>query len=202
MPVSNSRDTILIERRYAAVFGTITDESIVALAGGVEEKLRDALAKVLALPAGAFAESATLAQKVRESMKSRKAYLDTGVLFGEAATDKAIDLLGDKSDDPSLEDLQTVIPSLIELYGLDAVRLMAVQYSTSLGGFRKLVSTDSRFAIPATLATTSATSSSQTSSVDAAAQEAKRKQRAERKQKDKEARSKAELQRRAARGRI
>jgi hypothetical protein len=66
MPVSNSRDTILIERRYAAVFGTITDESIVALAGGVEEKLRDALAKVLALPAGAFAESATLAQKVRE----------------------------------------------------------------------------------------------------------------------------------------
>jgi hypothetical protein len=64
MPVSNSRDTILIERRYAAVFGTITDESIVALAGGVEEKLRDALAKVLALPAGAFAESATLAQKV------------------------------------------------------------------------------------------------------------------------------------------
>ena len=202
MPVSNSRDTILIERRYAAVFGTITDESIVALAGGVEEKLRDALAKVLALPAGAFAESATLAQKVRESMKSRKAYLDTGVLFGEAATDKAIDLLGDKSDDPSLEDLQTVIPSLIEPYGLDAVRLMAVQYSTSLGGFRKLVSTDSRFAIPATQATTSATSSSQTSSVDAAAQEAKRKQRAERKQKDKEARSKADLQRRAARGRI
>ncbi len=202
MPVSNSRDTILIERRYAAVFGTITDESIVALAGGVEEKLRDALAKVLALPAGAFAESATLAQKVRESMKSRKAYLDTGVLFGEAATDKAIDLLGDKSDDPSLEDLQAVIPSLIELFGLDAVRLMAVQYSTSLGGFRKLVSTDSRFAIPATQATTSATSSSQTSSVDAAAQEAKRKQRAERKQKDKEARSKAELQRRAARGRI
>ena len=202
MPVSNSRDTILIERRYAAVFGTITDESIVALAGGVEEKLRDALAKVLALPAGAFAESATLAQKVRESMKSRKAYLDTGVLFGEAATDKAIDLLGDKSDDPSLEDLQTVIPSLIELYGLDAVRLMAVQYSTSLGGFRKLVSTDPRFAIPATQAATSATSTSQTSSVDAAAQEAKRKQRAERKQKDKEARSKAELQRRAARGRI
>ena len=202
MPVSNSRDTILIERRYAAVFGTITDESIVALAGGVEEKLRDALAKVLALPAGAFAESATLAQKVRESMKSRKAYLDTGVLFGEAATDKAIDLLGDKSDDPSLEDLQTVIPLLIELYGLDAVRLMAVQYSTSLGGFRKLVSTDSRFAIPATQATTSATSTSQTSSVDAAAQEAKRKQRAERKQKDKEARSKADLQRRAARGRI
>ena len=51
MSVSNSRDTILIERRYAAVFSTLTDDSIVKLAGAVEEKLRDALAKVLALPA-------------------------------------------------------------------------------------------------------------------------------------------------------
>ena len=35
MPVSNSRDTILIERRYAAVFSTLSDDSIVKLAGAV-----------------------------------------------------------------------------------------------------------------------------------------------------------------------
>jgi len=51
MPVSNSRDTILLERRYAAVFTTFSDESIAKLAAAVDEKLRDALAKVLALPA-------------------------------------------------------------------------------------------------------------------------------------------------------
>ena len=82
MPVSNSRDTILLERRYAAVFTTITDESIAKLAAAVDEKLRDALAKVLALPAGTFDDAATVAPKVREAMKARKAYLDTGVLFG------------------------------------------------------------------------------------------------------------------------
>ena len=132
MPVSNSRDTILLERRYAAVFTTFSDESIAKLAAAVDEKLRDALAKVLALPAGTFDDSATVAPKVREAMKARKAYLDTGVLFGEAATEKAIEVLGDKSEDPSLEDLNNVLPSLIEEFSLDACRLMAIQFSVSL----------------------------------------------------------------------
>ena len=201
MPVSNSRDTILIERRYAAVFSTLSDDSIVKLAGAVEEKLRDALAKVLALPAGAFTEPATLAPKIREAMKERRSYLDTGVLFGEGATERAIELLGDQSDDPSLEDLQLVIPALVETFGLDAVRLMAVQYSVSLGGFRKLVLTDDRFKIPSAPATTTrgATGSS---TFDAAAQDEKRRARAERKEKDRQDRAKAEAQRRAAYGRI
>ena len=200
MPVSNSRDTILIERRYAAVFSTLSDDSIVKLAGAVEEKLRDALAKVLALPAGAFTEPATLAPKIREAMKERRSYLDTGVLFGEGATERAIELLGDQSDDPSLEDLQLVIPALVETFGIDAVRLMAVQYSVSLGGFRKLVNTDERFAIPAVpvVTTRGATSGS---TVDTAAQDEKRRARAERKEKDRIDRAKAEAQRRSAYGR-
>jgi hypothetical protein len=201
MPVSNSRDTILIERRYAAVFSTLTDDSIVKLAGAVEEKLRDALAKVLALPAGAFTETATLAPKIREAMKERRSYLDTGVLFSEGATDRAIELLGDQSDDPSLEDLELVIPALVETFGLDAVRLMAVQYSVSLGGFRKLVLTDDRFKIPSAPATTTRGATGD-STVDAAAQDEKRRARAERKEKDRQDRAKAEAQRRAAYGRI
>jgi hypothetical protein len=201
MPVSNSRDTILIERRYAAVFSTLTDDSIVKLAGAVEEKLRDALAKVLALPAGAFTETATLAPKIREAMKERRSYRDTGVLFSEGATDRAIELLGDQSDDPSLEDLQLVIPALVETFGLDAVRLMAVQYSVSLGGFRKLVLTDDRFKIPSAPATTTRGATGDPT-VDAAAQDEKRRARAERKEKDRQDRAKAEAQRRAAYGRI
>jgi hypothetical protein len=201
MPVSNSRDTILIERRYAAVFSTLTDDSIVKLAGAVEEKLRDALAKVLALPAGAFTEPATLAPKIREAMKERHSYLDTGVLFSEGATERAIELLGDQSDDPSLEDLQLVIPALVETFGLDAVRLMAVQYSVSLGGFRKLVLTDDRFKIPSAPVTTTRSTTGNTT-VDAAAQDEKRRARAERKEKDRQDRAKAEAQRRAAYGRI
>ena len=165
----------------------------------VDEKLRDALAKVLALPAGTFNDATTVATKVREAMKARKAYLDTGVLFGEAACEKAIEVLGDKSDDPSLEDLNNVLPALIEEFSLDACRLMAVQFSISLGGFRKLVNTDNRFAIPSTGATTTTTSDAPAK--DAAAQEEKKRMRAERKEKDKVARAQAEAQRRAARGR-
>ena len=201
MPVSNSRDTILLERRYAAVFTTFSDESIAKLAAAVDEKLRDALAKVLALPAGTFDDAATVAPKVREAMKTRKAYLDTGVLFGEAATEKAIEVLGDKSEDPSLEDLNNVLPSLIEEFSLDACRLMAVQFSVSLGGFRKLVNTDPRFAIPsAGNAPVAAAAAAPTK--DAAAQEEKKRARAERKEKDKAARAQAEVQRRIARGRV
>jgi len=142
-----------------------------------------------------------LAPKIREAMKERRSYLDTGVLFGEGATERAIELLGDQSDDPSLEDLQLVIPALVETFGLDAVRLMAVQYSVSLGGFRKLVNTDERFKIPSAPVTTTRGASGGTT-VDAAAQDEKRRARAERKEKDRLDRAKAEAQRRSAYGRI
>jgi hypothetical protein len=123
------------------------------------------------------------------------------VLFSEGATERAIELLGDQSDDPSLEDLQLVIPALVETFGLDAVRLMAVQYSVSLGGFRKLVLTDDRFKIPSAPVTTTRSTTGNTT-VDAAAQDEKRRARAERKEKDRQDRAKAEAQRRAAYGRI
>jgi hypothetical protein len=94
-----------------------------------------------------------------------------------------------------------VIPALVETFGLDAVRLMAVQYSVSLGGFRKLVNTDERFKIPSAPVTT-AGGATDGSSVDAAAQDEKRRARAERKEKDRLDRAKAEAQRRSAYGRI
>ena len=199
MAVSTSRDTILIERRYAAVLDSLSDESLATLTMAVSEKLRDPLAKVLALPAGSFDDAATIASKVRTGLASRKAHLDVGILLAEGATEKAIEMLGDRSDDPSLEDLQMIITPLAEEFTLDAVRLMAVQYSVSLGGFRKLVASDERFAIPASIA--KATVAATAATKDEAAQAEKRRLRAERKEKDRLARQAAEAQRRAARGR-
>ena len=199
MAVSTSRDTILIERRYAAVLDSLSDQSLATLTMAVSEKLRDPLAKVLALPAGSFDDAATIASKVRTGLASRKAHLDVGILLAEGATEKAIEMLGDRSDDPSLEDLQMIITPLAEEFTLDAVRLMAVQYSVSLGGFRKLVASDERFAIPASIA--KATVAATAATKDEAAQAEKRRLRAERKEKDRLARQAAEAQRRAARGR-
>jgi len=199
MAVSTSREHILVERRYASLFLTISDESISALATALPEKLRDPLAKSLALPAGAFTDKSTVATIIRAAMSARMAHLDTGILLSEPCTEHCIDALGTTSDDPNLTDLQAVIPELIEKFGLDAVRLMVVQYSLSLAGFKKLIATDERFALPVTAPTVSPLRSNDT---DSAEQEAKRQARKVRKERENEARAKASAQRRQARNRV
>ena len=76
-----ARDQILVERRYVAVFETIADDVVSSLAVALPENLRDALARTVALPLGAFDETSTLAQRVRQGMVARKAIIDTGVLL-------------------------------------------------------------------------------------------------------------------------
>lgn len=199
MAVSSSREHILIERRYASVFATISDESITALATALPEKLRDPLAKVLALPAGTFSDLANVATIMRQAMTTRKAHLDTGVLLSEPCTERCIEILGSTSDDPNLADLQANVGELIETFGLDAVRLMSVQYSLTLAGFKKLIATDKRFALPTTTTSISPLRPNETYNV---AQEEKRSQRAIRKGKERAARAQAQVQRRAARNRV
>lgn len=199
MTTSSSRDAILLERRYAAVLGSIPDDDLAALAAALEEDLRDHLARVLALPAGSFDSPESLGPKMREAMATRRAHLDTGVLLAEPAVEAAIEALGDRSDDPSLEDLHGVLPDLIERFGLVATRLMAVQYSVSLGGFRKLAATDERFAIPTS--TPSAPAPASKPPANDPERDATRRARAERKAREREQRARAEEQRRSARRR-
>lgn len=198
MTVSSSREHILMERRYASVFATISDESLASLATALPEKLRDPLAKVLALPAGSFGEPTAIAATFRQAMVFRSAHLDTGILLSEPCTERCIEILGSTSDDPNLADLQSSVDELIESFGLDAVRLMSVQYSLTLAGFKKLIATDERFALP-TIATTN--SPLLPIETDVVAQEAKRRQRAVRNEKDRQSRAQSQAQRRAARNR-
>ena len=149
MPMNLARDQIIVERRYIAVFATISDQSLGALAQALPEALRDPFARAVGLRRGAFDDANTLATNVRTGMVARKAIIDAGVLLSEPCTEYFVDTLGDASDDPSFEDLQAVIPAAIDKFTLDAVRLMAVQYSAALGGFRRLITEDDRFKIPA-----------------------------------------------------
>ena len=170
-----ARDHILVERRFVAMFGVVTDESLAALALALPEKLRDPFARSVGLRRGAFDDHATLAPSIRSGMVARKSIIDAGVLLSEPCTEFFVETLGDASDDPSYEDLLALIPDAIDKFGLDAVRLMAVQYSVALGGFRRLVNEDERFKIP------SATPVARVKP-DAAAQAAKRAARRERRQ--------------------
>lgn len=174
MPMNLARDHIIVERRYLAVFMTISDESLSALAQALPEPLRDPFARSVGLRRGAYDDAATLGGSIRSGMVARKAVIDAGVVLSEPSTEFFVDALGDTSDDPSYEDLQNLIPTAIDKFGLDAVRLMTVQYSVALGGFRRLVTEDVRFAIPASSTGAAAPT------VDKAAQEAKRAARRER----------------------
>jgi hypothetical protein len=51
-----------------------------------------------------------------------------------------------------LEELNELLPKAIDKFGLDAVRLMVIQYSRSLKGFRQLVAADERFAVQSAVA--------------------------------------------------
>ncbi|MBM3656863.1 MAG: hypothetical protein FJW93_01160 [Actinobacteria bacterium] len=176
MPLNLARDQIIVERRYLAVFATVSDESLTALAVALPDSLRDPFARAVGLRRGAYDDSATLADSIRKGMVARKSVIDAGVLLSEPCTGYFVDTLGEASDDPSFDDLQSLIPTAIEKFGLDAVRLMAVQYSVALGGFKRLVNEDERFKIPAS----NTAVPSRPTAID---QEAKRAARRERRQK-------------------
>jgi len=80
-------------------------------------------------------DTVTLGGLARDGMARRRAWHDAGILLAEPCTQYSIEKLGDSSEDPTLEELQALLPEVTEKFGLDAVKLMVVQYSRSLKGF-------------------------------------------------------------------
>ncbi len=199
--VSTSKEQILVDRRYAAVLSTISDESLAAMAGDLPEKLRDPLAKVVGLPAGALSTVDGLGAKIRAGFIARKSYLDVGVILSEPCTEHCIAALGSAADDPNIEALRATLPEVIEKFGLDATRLMAIQYSASLNGFKQLIMQDERFLIPKSGASTQTTTVISVKQ-DTAENQEKRRVRRERQEKERETKRLADLQRRVARNRV
>jgi hypothetical protein len=145
--MSDDKDRIILDQRYIAAFNDIDDDTLSSLAMALEGELRDALAKVVGLPADAFDSPEELGGRVRDGIHRRRMGHDTGVLLSEPCTQYCIEKLGDSSEDPTLEELQSLLPEIVEKFGLDAVRLMTIQYSRALKGFRQLIATDERFVI-------------------------------------------------------
>jgi hypothetical protein len=199
--VSTSKEQILIDRRYAAVLATISDDSLAAMASALPEKLRDPFAKVAGLPAGALSTKEGLGAKIRAGFNSRKSFINVGVLLSEPCTEYCIEELGSAADDPNVEHLKTTLPGAIEKFGLDATRLMAIQYSASLNGFKQLVATDERFMVPKTGATQIAPALAPAKK-DSKEDLEKRRLRRERQEKERETKRQADLQRRIARNRV
>lgn len=143
--MSDDKDRFLLDRRYTATLAEVDDATLAALASALEGELRDAFARLVGLPEGAF-EDPALGALVRDGYLRRKVAHDTGIILAEPCTQYSIEKLGDASEDPTVEQLNELLPEIIEKFGLVAVQLMVIQYSRSLKGFRQLVATDERFA--------------------------------------------------------
>lgn len=145
--MNDEKDRFLLDRRYAAAFENLEDSALAELATALEGELKDGFARIVGLPEGAYEDPSTLAAHMREGIAKRRVAHDAGVVLAEPCTLWSIDQLGDSSENPTLEELNTLIPQAIEKFGIEAVRLMVIQYSRSLKGFRQLITSDDRFTL-------------------------------------------------------
>lgn len=177
--MSDDKERIILGQKYAAVLATMSDDSLAAMAAALEGEMATAFCRTLGLAQDALGDRPSLGTAIRDGLARRRVAHDVGILLSEPCTTFCIDKLGDASEDPTLEQLTAVLPEAIETFGLDAVRLMAVQYVRSLAGFRQLAATDERFSIPEPAPVAALRE------IDEAAQAAKRAARKERRAADK-----------------
>lgn len=145
--MSNPREQILLDQRFAAVIDSLDNTELNRLARVLDEEMREGLAGLVGFPIAVFEDDTALADALRARSNRRMSAYNVGIVLGDACVQKCIEVLGDASEDPTLEDLQGALPALIEEFSLGAARLMAVQYSMSLRGFKELMATDERFAV-------------------------------------------------------
>lgn len=172
--MNTSREQIILDQRFGAVIDSFGDSELAALARALDEEMREGLASLIGFPMTAYDDESQLTTSLKARSNRRMSSYNVGVVLGDACVQKCIEMLGDSSEDPSLDDLNAVLPALIEEFGLGAVRLMVVQYSLSLRGFKDLIAADDRFKLnqkPVTMPVRE---------IDQAAQDAKRAARRER----------------------
>src|SRR5436190_15498682 len=141
-------------KRLDAALATVDDESLRRGLSGITEKQRQDLAVQLNLPRATMHLGDALAPLVRR--KLRGLAVDRQLMVATAITNRANDAtvraLGDRSDDPSRDDLEEVLPAVIEEHGIELARLMVASYAVSdapcRDAMREILDTDERFAMP------------------------------------------------------
>jgi hypothetical protein len=141
-------------KRLDAALVTLDDESLRSGLSGITEKQRQELAVQLNLPRATMHLGDALAPLVRR--KLRGLAVDRQLMVASAITNRANDAtvraLGDRSEDPSREDLQEVLPAVIDEHGIELTRLMVASYAVSdapcRDAMREILDTDEQFAIP------------------------------------------------------
>ena len=141
-------------KRLDIALVTLDDESLRRGLAGINEKQRQELATHLNLPRATVHLGDGLAHLVRRKLRGlsidRQHAIATALT--QRANDTTVELLGDRSDDPSRADLDEVLPAVVDEYGVELIRLMIASYAISdapvRAVMRELLDTDERFALP------------------------------------------------------
>ena len=199
--------------RMGEALAAIDDNALRAALSTMGEKSRAELAGVLNLPRATMHLGDALVPLVRRKLRTAAPDHQLQVLFALAdkANDETIQALGDKSEDPSRDDLLAVLPQVLEHHPQPLVTAMLAGYAASDAVcrpvMRDLLDTDERFAIgpPVAVEEKASTLFAPPPVVDKEALAAKREQRRSAKeakhaaeQRAKEARANAEVKRRDA----
>jgi len=147
------RDALDVKRLDVAL-ALLDDESLRNGLAGLTEKQRQELAVTLNLPRATVHLGEGLAPLVRRKLRGLSIDRQHAIASSltQRANDATVELLGDRSEDPSRADLDEVLPGIVDEYGLPLVRLMIASYGISdapvRDAMRELLDSDERFALP------------------------------------------------------
>ncbi len=138
--------------RLAKALAAMDDVSTRRALATMSETNRLEVAVDLQLPKAAIHLGDALVGLVRRKVRSVPPARQLTVAFAlcEAVNDETIAALGDRSENPSREDMLAVLPGVIEHHGLPTARLMLASYGASdapcQAVFSEILETDERFA--------------------------------------------------------
>jgi hypothetical protein len=149
----SAQDELDMERLDIALM-TLDDESLRRGLSGITEKQRQELATQLNLPRATVHLGDALAPLVRRKLHGLSVERQHAVATAltNRVNDSTVAALGDRSEAPSREDLDEVLPAVVEEHGVELVRLMLASYAVSDAPvrpvMREMLETDERFALP------------------------------------------------------
>ncbi len=141
-----------VERMMAAL-AALDDDALRHALGGISEKSRTEIAGQLNLPRATMHLGDALIPLVRRKLRVANPERQLQVTFAlvERVNDATVAALGERSEDPSRDDMLEVLPPVIEQHGAPLVAALLAGYAASDAlcrpVMRELLESDERFVI-------------------------------------------------------
>ncbi|MCU1429774.1 MAG: hypothetical protein JWL83_3774 [Actinomycetia bacterium] len=139
--------------RLGAALAALDDDALRSAVDALSEASRTELAGQLQLPRPTMHLGAALPPLLRRKLRAAPPprQLTAAFTLVEAANDETVRALGERSDDPSRDDMLEVLPSIIDQYGTALITVLLASYAASdaqcQAVMAELLVSDERFTI-------------------------------------------------------